>query len=679
MRKKLVLVGNPNIGKSSLFNRLTGMRQKVGNFSGVTIEKKSGFFEVNGEQFELIDLPGTYSLIAKSPDEEIVSRQILDPVSKPDLVLVVLDAANLERNMLLFSQIADLRLPVVVALNMLDLAEKRGLKINMAQFGHFLGCPVIGIHARNGMGIEELKENLQAAKIPDFQIFDPKGAFDLKKESYKLPDFENWLGHINGFASSKNNSFDGFPEKSLAQARETVFRYKKVKEAMASFGVQKSSKGQFGFGFDKVALHPVFGYGLMLLILLLVFEAIFKFSAIPMDWIETSMAFSIDFFDQQLPDGILKRLFLEGILAGIQGIVIFIPQIAILFLLIGLMEESGYMARVMVLLDQLMKRMGLSGKAVIPLVSGVACAVPAIMSTRSMTSQRERLIAIFVTPLMSCSARLPVFTLLIGMLVPGTALLGPFSWQGLSLFGLYLIGLLGAVLTAAVLHQFMPGKGHSTFVLELPPYQMPHWKNLWITVYQKSASFVLEAGKVILAISIILWFLAGFGPGDEMEKAYKLGFQTSIQNGLGEEEAKNIAQSQQLEASYAGKAGKWIEPALNPLGFDWKIGVALITSFAAREVFVGTMSVLYASGNEGESEVLTARMLEARNAQTGKPVFTGPVVKSLLVFYIFAMQCMSTLAVSYRETQSWKWPILQLFYMSGLAYLMSFLVYQFLA
>jgi ferrous iron transport protein B len=672
MEKNIALVGNPNIGKTSLFNRLTGMRQKVGNFSGVTIERKTGRFSLGTVSCYLVDLPGTYSLIPKSKDEEIVARQILDEGSKPEAVLVVADASNLERNLLLFSQVADLRIPIVLALNMVDVAEERGLSVDIQKLENWLGCPVVPINARTGTGLSELKNALQNAKIPALQIFN---AAEMAGETgLKYPDnFKEWLS-IQAGNRDETSKMDG--SNALAQAKETVYRYKKIRLGLSLHAIiQNSEKGK-SFSFDKWALHPVWGYTIMVGILLLVFEAIFKFSALPMDWIETGFGQGISMLEAILPEGILKRLLLEGILAGIQGIVIFIPQIAILFFLIGLMEESGYMSRVMVLTDMLMKKMGLSGKAVIPLISGVACAVPAIMSTRSMAGSRERLIAIFVTPLMSCSARLPVFTLLIGMLVPAAATFGPLSLQGLSLFGLYLTGLIGAILTALVMHRFLPGKGLSTFVIELPPYQYPLWKNIWISVYQKSMSFVLEAGKVILAISVLLWFLAGFGPGEETEKAYSRSIESSLAAGMQQNEAEQIALSRRLEASYAGQAGKWVEPVLRPLGFDWKIGVALITSFAAREVFVGTMSVLYASGSEGETEVLKTRMLQARDPDSGKPVFTGPVVLSLLVFYIFAMQCMSTLAVAYRETQSWKWPLLQLFYMSGLAYALSALIYQ---
>jgi ferrous iron transport protein B len=555
---------------------------------------------------------------------------------------------------------------------MVDVAEERGLSVDIQKLENWLGCPVVPINARTGTGLSELKNALQNAKIPALQIFN---AAEMAGETgLKYPDnFKEWLS-IQAGNRDETSKMDG--SNALAQAKETVYRYKKIRLGLSLHAIiQNSEKGK-SFSFDKWALHPVWGYTIMVGILLLVFEAIFKFSALPMDWIETGFGQGISMLEAILPEGILKRLLLEGILAGIQGIVIFIPQIAILFFLIGLMEESGYMSRVMVLTDMLMKKMGLSGKAVIPLISGVACAVPAIMSTRSMAGSRERLIAIFVTPLMSCSARLPVFTLLIGMLVPAAATFGPLSLQGLSLFGLYLTGLIGAILTALVMHRFLPGKGLSTFVIELPPYQYPLWKNIWISVYQKSMSFVLEAGKVILAISVLLWFLAGFGPGEEMEKAYSRSIESSLAAGMQQNEAEQIALSRRLEASYAGQAGKWVEPVLRPLGFDWKIGVALITSFAAREVFVGTMSVLYASGSEGETEVLKTRMLQARDPDSGKPVFTGPVVLSLLVFYIFAMQCMSTLAVAYRETQSWKWPLLQLFYMSGLAYALSALIYQ---
>jgi len=678
MSQRLAIIGNPNIGKSSLFNRLTGLQQKIGNFAGVTTEKKSGYFSDNGINYELVDLPGTYSLIPKSPDEEVVFNQLVSD-SRPEAIIIVIDASNLERNLILFSQIADLQIPALVALNMVDVALGKSIKIDVNSLSDILGCPVIETNARTGNGLLELKANIKKATPPKLKLFNPEEFLSISPEEAKTISYTSWLNWLSNKAdtSSAFANLKGLHlTADMAQAKETVNRYHKIKTLLKSFDAGNVSKANIGYKFDSVALHPVFGYVLMLLILLGVFEAIFQLSSYPMDLIESLMATLIDAFNSILPEGLFKRLFLEGILPGIQGIIIFVPQIAILFFLIGLLEESGYMARVMILLDRLMKKIGLSGKAIIPLVSGVACAVPAIMATRNMTNSRERLIAIFVTPLMSCSARLPVFTLLIGMLMSDAAVFGPFSMQGLVLFALYLIGLLGAVFTAWILDKLLPSKGKTPFLLEIPPYQTPHWRNLWFSVFQKSKAFVFEAGKVILAISVLLWLMAGFGPGNSIEKAEEKAKSQMALSSETEAEINRQIGSAKLEASYAGIAGRWIEPALQPMGFDWKIGVALLTSFAAREVFVGTMSILYASGNDGETELLKTRMRLAKNPDTGKPVFNTASILSLLVFYIFAMQCMSTLAVSYRETSSWKWPFLQLVYMTGLAFGASTLVFQ---
>lgn len=666
--RRISLLGNPNIGKSSLFNQLTGLHQKVGNFAGVTIEKKTGTFQHRQVKYEITDLPGSYSLVPKSPDESVVFKNILQLLEEDTIFLFVADASNLTRNLLFFSQLADLQKPMVLAITMDDVAKERGIIFQPEKLKDLLGCPVALVNGRTGEGIDELKEKLAEASVPGLQLY------KQEKENLDLP-YRQWLTWVSSVEGANPESVS---EKELTQARETAQRYKILRQKLNPLVQNEANlKRDAGYRFDGVALHPILGYLLMLFVLLLVFEGLFEIASYPMDWMESGMAWGSEWISSLLPEGILKSFLISGILAGIQGVVIFIPQIAVLFALIGLLEQSGYMARVMLLLDRFMARLGLSGKAVIPLVSGVACAVPAIMATRNMTSQRERLIAIFVTPLMSCSARLPVFTLLIAMLISENARWNHIPIQGLVLFGLYLIGLLGAILSAWILHRFMPGRSsEGAFLLEIPPYQLPNWKNLAITVYQKSWSFVWEAGKIILAISIILWFLAGFGPADSLEMAAIEARKEAAAQQLNEEETQNLVDSRRLEKSYAGRAGQWIEPWIEPMGFDWKIGVALISSFAAREVFVGTMSVLYASGSEGEPALLKSRMLNARNARTGMPVFTPSVILSLLVFYIFAMQCMSTLAVSYRETGSWKWPVLQLLYMTGLAFGSSTVLYQ---
>jgi ferrous iron transport protein B len=667
---RIFLVGNPNIGKTSLFNQLTGLNQKVGNFSGVTIEKKTGHFPWKGARFSITDLPGTYSLIPKSPDERVVFQEIQHVTDSAPVFMVVADATNLARNLLFFSQIADLGQKTVLVVTMMDLAKSRGRKVDLAALESIAGCPVVAVNARTGVGIEDVKNKISEARVPSQTWFHP----ELSVCPPNLQTFREWLN----WATQEGGEDE--KEKELSRAKETIARYQKIKSQIAPFEPPSTEGIQAGYQPDRIALHPVGGYLLMLMILLIVFEGIFELAKYPQDWIESGLGSLSEVLGGFLAAGVFRQFLLEGVLAGIQGIVVFIPQIAVLFALIGLLEQSGYMARVMVLLDRIMSKLGMSGKAVIPLVSGVACAVPAIMATRNMNSTRERLIAIFVTPLMSCSARLPVFTLLIGMLVSDSANFWGIPLQGLVLFGLYLIGLVGALATAYILHALLPGKTREgAFVIEIPPYQLPNWKNLAITVYQKSWSFVWEAGKIILAISVILWFMAGFGPGSDMKLAEEMARKEAITAGLDKESAERLVTSKKLEASYAGRAGQWIEPAIAPMGFDWKIGVALISSFAAREVFVGTMSVLYASGDEEEPRKLQVKMQEARHPETGKPVFTMASIASLLVFYIFAMQCMSTLAVTYRETGHWKWPLLQLLYMTGLAFLASTGVYQILS
>ena len=530
-----------------------------------------------------------------------------------------------------------------------------------------------------------MKLRLAEAKVPGYQIFDLPVALEqpltfVSDKTWLYPAWLHWASETPAADwrfGKVQPEFESIKlEPKIAQAKETVYRYKLLRSLLDKTVKERAQiKNHSGFGFDRIALHPFWGYVLMMCVLLIVFESIFQLAQYPMDAIESGLGWIGDIIGTYLPDGRIKDLLLDGVLAGIEGIVIFVPQIAILFTLIAFLEESGYMTRVMILLDRLMSRIGLSGRAIVPLVSGVACAVPAIMSTRSMSSSRERLIAIFVTPLMSCSARLPVFTLLISLLISSEARLGPFSFQGITLLGLYLLGFLGTILTSWLLDKLLPKGKSSPFVLEIPPYQRPHWRNVWISVYQKSSSFVLEAGKIILAISILLWFMASYGPGESMLQAEQQAKKEAFSTQLNPDETANLTASKQLEASYAGVAGRWIEPALKPMGFDWKIGIALIASFAAREVFVGTMSTLYAAGSEENTGALKERMQLAIQPETGKPVFTPPVIASLLVFYIFAMQCMSTLAVSYRETGTWKWPMLQLVYMTGMAYLMSWLIY----
>ncbi|MDF7817799.1 ferrous iron transport protein B [Runella sp. MFBS21] len=700
----IALIGNPNSGKSSLFNQLTGLRQKVGNFPSVTVEKKSGPLMLEGQtEATVVDLPGLYSLYPKALDEQVVIDILANPHHEdyPDVVVVVADASNLKRNLLIFTQVADLGLPVVLALNMLDVAEDKNLQVNAVKLAMKLNVPVVRINARVGEGLDNLKKAIvQTLEKPtSFQkyYFDPAEQFpELIKEVKKSSQLaNNYLAlhyvqqhDIFSFLSTeKRVGFDKLIEKydfkeSGFQAAETMHRY-----AVIDGLVKESVKTTDNFlvkplwtqRLDNILLHPFWGYAVFFLVLLTIFQAVFTLASYPMDMIDAGIASFNDWLKETLPPGLFTDLLTDGLVAGIGGVVIFIPQIAFLFLLVALLEESGYMARVMVIMDKLMRRFGLNGKSVVPLISGVACAVPAIMSARSIGNRKERLLTILVTPLMSCSARLPIFTILIALVVPATPVLGFFTLQGLTLMGLYLLGLLSALLSAWVIKGWVANTEKGYFVMEMPTYKVPRWYHVGLAVWDSVKSFVTEAGKIIVAISIILWVLATYGPGDSIEKAEE---QVKQENPMLQgTELDNAIAAQKLENSYAGHFGKFIEPAIAPLGYDWKIGIALLASFAAREVFVGTMSTIYSIGSEADEDngTIKARMRAEINPKTGKPMYTPALAFSLLIFYVFAMMCMSTIATVYRETHGWKWPLIQLAYMTVLAYGLAFLTYQLLS
>lgn len=697
---QVALVGNPNAGKSTIFNQLTGLNQKVGNFPGVTVEKKVGQFQVNAQtRCVLTDLPGTYSLYPKSPDEKVVFEALnpKDITTMPDVVVVVADASNLKRNLLLFSQVADLGLPCVLVLNMIDVAEKNGLHIDVKHLSQKLGIPVIKVNGRSGEGIDKLKSSLMEASIISKPILDVSSyAPALIEEIKTLISTENTykafqLAHQ--FEQNKQLSeeqsqkiadlvrkyqFKGFS----FQTAETISRYSAINTLLQGVVEQaKPSAAKYTKIIDGILVHRVGGYLTFLAILFLIFQAIFSWAQYPMDIIDGGIAQLNDWLSSILPEGPATSLLTEGVIAGLGGVLIFIPQIAILSAFIAILEETGYMARVVFIMDRLMRPFGLNGKSVVPLISGVACAVPAIMATRNIENTRDRLVTIFVTPLMSCSARIPVFTVLIALMVPATSVWGVFNVQGVVLMGLYLLGFLAALLSAVLFKNLFKVGKRSFFVMELPPYKSPRWANVGLTVIEKTKAFVMEAGKVILAISVILWVMASYGPSGEMERAEQRVSEMVAQNALPEGVTEEMAlKSAQLEASYAGLVGKAIEPAIKPLGFDWKIGIALVTSFAAREVFIGTMATIYSLGDTDEENTNTviSRMRVEKHPVTGEPFYSVALCASLLVFYLFAMQCMSTLAVTYRETKGWIYPALQLFYMTGLAYLCSLLVYNLL-
>lgn len=697
---KIGLVGNPNCGKSSLFNALTGLRQKVGNFAGVTVDKKTGYLPLSKDlSANLIDLPGTYSLYPRRIDEFITFDVLLNPDndSHPDLLVIVADASNLKRNLLFCSQIIDLKIPTIIALNMMDVARKNGLAIDTQQLAVELGVKVIPINAREGKGINDLKRAIQTTiPVPDKNFVEVKplcpevidGVKEITGVKSDYTAFQIACHYINIFCFNveQKGRIKRLLEQhhfSMAklQGEEILKRYDKINPILARCTSQDRSRQQAldtTAGIDAVLLHPVYGYLIFLLIFYFVFQAIFSWATYPMEAISNAFSYLQATLNQSLPQNIVTDLLVEGVLAGIGGIVVFIPQIMLLFGFISILEDTGYMTRVSFLMDRLMRKVGMSGKSTLPLVSGMACAVPAILSTRGIENWKDRIITIMVTPLMSCSARLPVYALLISFIVPDEKLFGFMNLKGLAMLGLYLLGWLMALLAALVMKLIIRAKEKSYYLMELPIYRWPRWGNVGITMLEKAKVFVTDAGKVIITISIILWLLASFGPGNSLQAIEEKFAQLQPTEMVTQTELNNRLQAEKLGASYAGQIGHFIEPVIRPLGFDWKIGIALITSFAAREVFVGTMSTIYSIGSadDADFEAIRDKMRNEVDPLTGMHVYSSATAFSLMIFFAFAMQCMSTVAVVRRETKSWKWPLLQIAYMTGLAYLSSLLVYQ---
>lgn len=665
------------------------------------MDRKSGTWAVN-EQISttVVDFPGIYSIYPKSLDEQLVTDILANPghPDYPDVIIVVVDASNLHRNLLLFTQVADLGVPTVLALNMLDVAHEQEKEVNATRLAMRLGVPVVRINARTGEGVESLKKAVQGQLTEPIYaeklFFDPadeaRPLIDETRETYHLDNNYLTLQYLiqhDGFTFLDQQQRVGLDalidrhqfQETPFQANETITRYKRIATIVAEAVTEKRPRNQVTWSqkMDRVLLHPIWGYAIFALILLLIFQAIFAWAEPFMDAIDSGVAWLNGELKSRLPGGPLTDLLTDGILAGIGGILVFIPQIAFLFLLVSLLEESGYMSRVMVIMDRIMRKFGLNGRSVVPLISGVACAVPAIMTTRSIGTRRDRLITILVTPLMSCSARLPIYTIFIALVVPNQRVLGVFNLQGFALMGLYLLGLISALLSAAVLKLMLRTKERSFFIMELPTFKLPRWNHVGITVWDSVRSFVWEAGRVILAISIVLWVLASYGPGDSMQQAEDRVRQENTT--LSDEDLQNHIASERLESSYAGRFGHFIEPVIKPLGYDWKIGIALLSSFAAREVFVGTMSTIYSIGDGDEEGVtIRERLKQERNSETGGPMYTTAVAWSLLIFYVFAMMCMSTLAATQRETRSWTWPAVQLTFMMVLAYVSAFATYQIL-
>jgi len=697
---KVALVGNPNSGKSTLFNALTGLHQKTGNFPGVTVDKKSGFAKLNEiVTAEFVDLPGTYSLYPKSLDERVAFEVLCNKENPdhPDVTIIVADASNLKRNLFLVSQIIDLKIPVILALNMMDMVEKEGDIIDAIRLSEKLGVKVLGLSARNKDGVEVLKQALlQPLSVPQYDFIDIKKiapeAIEKVKTVVKVKsDFEAFqiVNNLSDISYLHNVELQIkitdalntlIVDTNKLQSLESVERYKVINRIVEECITHKSAikTESFTHKLDSVLTHRIWGYAIFLVVLFFIFQTIFFLASFPMEWIESLFVMISELASDVLPKGELSNLIVNGIIAGLSGVVVFVPQIALLFAFIAILEDTGYMARVSFIMDKLMRRFGLNGRSVIPLISGVACAVPAIMSARTISSWKERIITIFVTPLMSCSARLPVYTLLISLVVPQDKNLGFFNYQGLILMALYLIGFVAAIGAAWVLKWILKAKEKSYFIMELPVYRTPQWRTVGLTIYDKVKLFLFDAGKIIVAISIILWFLSAHAPGNKFEEIDKKYQEHSFRGDLNQNEMDAKIASEKLEVSYAGMLGKSIEPAIKPLGFDWKIGISLITSFAAREVFVGTMATIYSAGNTDNTQTIREKMQAEKNPDTGLPKYSIAVGFSLMIFYAFAMQCMSTLAVVYRETKSWKWPTVQFFFMGLLAYVSSFIVYQLL-
>ncbi len=665
---RVALVGNPNAGKSTLFNALTGLNQKTGNFPGVTVDKKSGFFRIKNnsivDSYRVIDLPGTYSLFPKSPDEKVACEVLLNEneIDFPDIIISVADATNLKRSLLITTQLIDLSIPIILALNMSDEASAKGIMIDAELLEKELGIPVVFLNSRKEEGIDLLKNKINELKLTEVKTE------KVNKENKR--DFFKKFLNIDSFSKQLKNEEEQYTItrfKAIAKIIEQCVKYKN------NFSVYRVTEK-----IDNYLTHPIFGFVTFLTILFLVFQSIFYLAEFPMNWIESFFEWSGNSLSTILPEGFINDLLVNGILAGLSGVVVFVPQIALLFGFISLLEDSGYMARVSFMMDKLMRQVGLNGRSVIPLISGVACAVPAIMGTRTISNFKERIITILVTPLMSCSARLPVYTLLISLMVDNSDQDSFFSKKGLYLFIMYLLGFFMALIIAFVLSKFMKSKQRTFFIMEMPVYRVPQLKTILITIYSKVKVFLIDAGKIIVAVSILLWWLSSNGPTKEFEQIEKK-YASEEFNKISVEELNSIKASEKLEHSYVGKLGKFIEPVITPLGFDWKIGISLITSFVAREVFVGTMATIYSSGDSEDEVKIRDRMNNEINPATGNKKYDNAVCWSLLIFYAFAMQCVSTLAVVYKETKKLKWALIQFIYMSSLAYFSSWMVYQWMS
>ncbi len=694
---KVALIGNPNVGKTSVFNALTGLNQHVGNYPGVTVERKTGTTVLNKDtKASIIDLPGVYSINPNSKDEEIALKAIFDTSNKdfPDVVVVVAEVENLKRNLLLFTQVKDLGFPTILALNMADQMEKKGISIDVPALEKALDTKIVLISARKKEGIDDLKQavlnysNYNTNSIFDLKLID-ENYFTLLGHLYPNQNpFKVWLTQTGIFqfeklspvVSSSSTVQKSKIELKKLQQRETIKRYQFINDILKdSYKIDTSKATDIRMKFDRILTHKFWGYIIFFFVLLLIYGSIFELAAFPMDFVDGLFADLSTWTSANLPEGKLTELLADGIIPGLGGVLMFVPQIAILFFLISILEETGYMSRVVFLMDRIMKPFGLSGKSVVPLVSGTACAIPAIMSARNIENPKERLITMLVTPFTTCSARIPVYIIIISLIIPKTYILGFIPLQAFVMTMMYVLGFLAALLSGLVLSKIIKADRKSFFVIEMPTYKAPILKNVFLNMYEKVVSYVVGAGKIILALSVILWFLGSHGPSDTFGNAEEMVAEKHINERLTEERYNSEVAGYQLEHSYIGIIGRTIEPVFRPLGYDWKISIAVLTSFAAREVFVGNLATLYnLGGDDAEDETkIIDRMANEKRAD-GTPVYTFATGISLLLFYAFAMQCLSTVGVTKKETNSWKWTFVQLIFMTVVAYVAALIAYQLL-
>ncbi|KQM41755.1 ferrous iron transport protein B [Chryseobacterium sp. Leaf201] len=671
-RKQVLLVGNPNVGKSTVFNALCNKKQKTGNYAGVTVASHSGYYTYKNEEVEVVDLPGSYSIYPSSEDEAIFSKFVIDHQQDYAGVIYILEALSLKRGLLLFQQIQDLGVPMILVVNQVDQAEKRGITIDVEKFSEALGIKIIRTNAKEQIGINDIKEavlhnTFVKAEKQTFETPNEHKDFIHKVAAHKGIDneYKAWLslslGTDLGKISSVVEQLNEPDSKSLVpkrlQVQETVRRYQHADTILSDVISKKPQfKELLTEKLDRVLVHKFWGYVVFMMILLVIFQSVFFLAEYPMNWIDSLFAWLSAFTGEHLPEGPINSLISKGIVPGIGGIVIFAPQIGILLYFLYLLEDSGYMARVVFLMDRILRPFGLNGKSIVPLVSGTACAIPAVISTRNIENLKERLLTILVTPFMTCSARLPVYSIIIGLIISDDTVLG-IKYKALVLMGMYLLGFIVALLSAAVLNKFIKNKGKTYLVMDLPTYKKPLFAYDLKMVLGKVWDFITGAGKIIFIVSIIIWFLSYFGPKQSSDQW--------------------VATNVELDHSYLAKMGRGIEPVISPLGYDWKMGVGILTSFVAREVFVGTMSTLY-SLEDDAPEIKVIDKMRRDVKPNGEKVFSFATGVSVLLFYAFAMQCISTLAVVYRETKSWKWTAFQVAMMTGLAYFVSMLAYQIL-